>query len=780
MTATEYEEAKAAFAAEQAKQAKEAATAAAAAAAVAKPKGIAKGFLTAGTPAKATNGTSGAKPKKKSSAVEDVSDEDSDECPLPGGSTPRHNGAPATAAAGGGGGGGKQPNGNGVVDVDDDNDDGPPGLTDTEEEVPRMRYSHPETFAAPAANPPPPTTTAPPPPKPAAKPPAKKNADAPKAKDKDKEKAQAAEVPKAEAPTAPDPAKPAQKPKAAKAAAAPAGAPPPPKQATAKAAPKDDDEGMPDLIDEGLDVLETADMPGLARASSGESGEDSDEQDAPGGPYVPKWGGAPPSYTEHTGRTAQKDDMRKRMEEKLRKKGEGPKAKEPTETLQQEKDRLLAEASERAAKELLEEEEKQNAKKKKAAAKKKEKKAKKKKVADPFVPQYMDEAEEAAQAAEAKLAAEAEERAKAEKASTSAPRVEQEESNMDDLMALANLKLGGAREAAAAEQLPKGKGRGRGKKDPSPAAPQAADKGKAPVVGVQEALAFGGVRTTQPQPPKEAAPPKPTGPTQKEVLASLEAAMTANNEGDLGSAIVRASGWLNSQPKNNNKQLIKVQKTLDRAREKQGQMLAPPVPAPTAANTAAPMRQGPPPVTPQRPAYNPLARPKAAQMPQPSVSAFPSNVQALFGAPRPAVPGPGPPSPSGGFNPQPLRQPAAPPQQPYRPPPPPGVPAPPLAGVPPVAAGQQFAAQPPLPPPMKPPTAPAPQAAGVHASLGEVYEDLAHENECCVCLENERTMVFSPCGHLVTCKGCSDLFWNGSRQCPYCRKTILDIFAVRF
>lgn len=56
MTATEYEEAKAAFAAEQAKQAKEAATAAAAAAAIAKPKGIAKGFLTAGAPAKATNG----------------------------------------------------------------------------------------------------------------------------------------------------------------------------------------------------------------------------------------------------------------------------------------------------------------------------------------------------------------------------------------------------------------------------------------------------------------------------------------------------------------------------------------------------------------------------------------------------------------------------------------------------------------------------------------------------------------------------------------------------
>ncbi len=59
----------------------------------------------------------------------------------------------------------------------------------------------------------------------------------------------------------------------------------------------------------------------------------------------------------------------------------------------------------------MEEEEKLAAKKKKEAAKKKEKKAKKKKVAEPFVPQYIDEEEEAAQAAAqaaeaAKLAAE--------------------------------------------------------------------------------------------------------------------------------------------------------------------------------------------------------------------------------------------------------------------------------------------------------------------------------------------------------------------------------------
>ena len=48
---------------------------------------------------------------------------------------------------------------------------------------------------------------------------------------------------------------------------------PPPTQAKAKTAPKHDDEGMPELMDEGLDALEIADMPSLAKASSGESGK---------------------------------------------------------------------------------------------------------------------------------------------------------------------------------------------------------------------------------------------------------------------------------------------------------------------------------------------------------------------------------------------------------------------------------------------------------------------------------------------------------------------------
>lgn len=65
-----------------------------------------------------------------------------------GGSASRHKSANGNGLAGSGGGGGRVPNGNGIVDKDEDSD-GPPGLTDTEEEVPRMRYSRPENSTSP-------------------------------------------------------------------------------------------------------------------------------------------------------------------------------------------------------------------------------------------------------------------------------------------------------------------------------------------------------------------------------------------------------------------------------------------------------------------------------------------------------------------------------------------------------------------------------------------------------------------------------------------------------
>ena len=46
----------------------------------------------------------------------------------------------------------------------------------------------------------------------------------------------------------------------------------------------------------------------------------------------------------------------------------------------------------------------------------------------------------------------------------------------------------------------------------------------------------------------------------------------------------------------------------------------------------------------------------------------------------------------------------------------------------------------------------------------EVAQALA-KPECVVCMDNEATMVLTPCGHLCVCQGCS----FGIRVCPICR-----------
>lgn len=42
------------------------------------------------------------------------------------------------------------------------------------------------------------------------------------------------------------------------------------------------------------------------------------------------------------------------------------------------------------------------------------------------------------------------------------------------------------------------------------------------------------------------------------------------------------------------------------------------------------------------------------------------------------------------------------------------------------------------------------------------------ENECAICMGEKKDSVFSPCGHFITCKGCSVQFG----KCPICRATI--------
>ena len=51
-----------------------------------------------------------------------------------------------------------------------------------------------------------------------------------------------------------------------------------------------------------------------------------------------------------------------------------------------------------------------------------------------------------------------------------------------------------------------------------------------------------------------------------------------------------------------------------------------------------------------------------------------------------------------------------------------------------------------------------------------------NERNCKVCMMNEITILFTPCGHLVACKECaSSLF-----QCPICRNKIIRIIKVYY
>lgn len=49
----------------------------------------------------------------------------------------------------------------------------------------------------------------------------------------------------------------------------------------------------------------------------------------------------------------------------------------------------------------------------------------------------------------------------------------------------------------------------------------------------------------------------------------------------------------------------------------------------------------------------------------------------------------------------------------------------------------------------------------------KVYED-KDTNECAVCLENPKTIVFDPCGHYYVCNVCATRL----SQCPICRTSI--------
>jgi hypothetical protein len=52
-----------------------------------------------------------------------------------------------------------------------------------------------------------------------------------------------------------------------------------------------------------------------------------------------------------------------------------------------------------------------------------------------------------------------------------------------------------------------------------------------------------------------------------------------------------------------------------------------------------------------------------------------------------------------------------------------------------------------------------------------IFGDGDDDNECAICMGEKKECVFSPCGHFMTCSGCSTMF----PLCPICRAKIVCV-----
>ena len=71
-------------------------------------------------------------------------------------------------------------------------------------------------------------------------------------------------------------------------------------------------------------------------------------------------------------------------------------------------------------------------------------------------------------------------------------------------------------------------------------------------------------------------------------------------------------------------------------------------------------------------------------------------------------------------------------------------------------------------------------AAEKAASKAESKAEEAQSRlECVVCLEQEKTHIFIPCGHKCVCKACADVVMkNVGAKCPLCRKKASQVCRV--
>ena len=65
-------------------------------------------------------------------------------------------------------------------------------------------------------------------------------------------------------------------------------------------------------------------------------------------------------------------------------------------------------------------------------------------------------------------------------------------------------------------------------------------------------------------------------------------------------------------------------------------------------------------------------------------------------------------------------------------------------------------------------------AATNNLLLLEEIKILHEEKVCKICLDNEREVVFRPCGHFVSCNKCG----LSLKQCPFCRSKISTFLKI--